>query len=212
MARKRNRRRNRTKIFDAKVTPTHHVRLHRLRVVVDADRRWYVVRIDSNRERKISEGLEAAGFATCVPASSTLVERRGRIREVRHRAAPGYLFVGVDPGTDGRAALWAYHDCVMASRLPSVFQLEEGRIVQARQQGEADRPFYCVMGPFQPAQLQRFADKTGAEIVAVLYAGQQPVGQFPAAAACILEGQRLDFCEVADLVRSGSEDCRAAAS
>ncbi|ACL56975.1 transcription termination/antitermination NusG family protein [Methylobacterium nodulans] len=214
MARKRNRRRNRTKIFDAKVTPTHHVRLHRLRVVIDADRRWYVVRIDGSRERKIREGLETAGFAICAPASSAVIEHRGRFREVRHRAVPGYLFVGVDRGTDGRAALWAYHDRIMASLLPSVFELEdEGRIVRARQQGEVERPFYRVMGPFGPEQLQRFSDKVGAELVAVLYAGKEPVGQFPAAAARILEGQRLDFCDVADLVcRGASEICRAAVS
>ncbi|ACL57453.1 transcription termination/antitermination NusG family protein [Methylobacterium nodulans] len=204
MARKRNRRRNRTKIFDAKVTPTHHVRLHRLRVVVDGDRRWYVVRIDPTRERKIREGLETAGFATCVPASSAVIEHRGRYRETRRRAVPGYLFVGADRGMDGRAALWAYHDRVMASLPPRVFALEdEGRLVRVRQQGEAERPFYRVMGPFGPEQLQRFSDKVGAELVAVLYAGTEPVGQFPAAAARILEGQRLDFCEVGDLVRRG---------
>ncbi|ACL58163.1 hypothetical protein [Methylobacterium nodulans] len=55
----------------------------------------------------------------------------------------------------------------------------------ALERDEAERPFYSVMGPFGPEQLQRFSDKVGA----VLYAGAEPVGQFPAAAARILEGQ-----------------------
>lgn len=43
----------------------------------------------------------------------------GCIREVRHRAVPGYLSVEADRGRDGCAALWAYHDRVMASLAPT---------------------------------------------------------------------------------------------
>ncbi|UHC14359.1 transcription termination/antitermination NusG family protein [Methylobacterium currus] len=195
MARKRNRRKLRTQYSDAKVTPTHFVRLERLRVIVDADRSWYVIRIDGSREKKVRKGLEAEGFAVCAPAHTSIVERAGRFRELRQRAAPGYLFVGVTHGVDGRAALWAHHDRVMANLPPTLVALrDEGRLVEVRQHGEPERPFYRVMGPFGRDQLQRFSDRVGAELVAVLYAGKEPIGQFQAGAAGISERETLGFC------------------
>lgn len=182
MARRKTRKQQqqRVKLYDAKVTPTHHVRLQRLRVVVEHTRAWYVVRIDPKRERKVRDGLEGAGFLTCSPAEVTLVEKRGVAVEQRARPMPGYLFVGLEPGQDLRGQLWNHHDRVMSDRW-------------------AERPFFAIMGPFKPPELQDFVDKMGPEPVAVLYAGEEPIGTFPAAAARILEGQRLDFTSVDDV-------------
>ncbi|UHC16211.1 transcription termination/antitermination NusG family protein [Methylobacterium currus] len=156
-----------------------------------------MIRIDGSREKKVRKGLEAAGFAVCAPAHPSVVEQAGRFRELRQRAAPGYLFVGVAHGVDGRAASWAHHDRIMANLPPTLVALhDEGRVVEVRQQGEPERPFYRVMGPFGHDQLQRFSDRVGAELVAVLHAGKEPIGQFQAGTAGISEGDSLGFCSL----------------
>ncbi len=209
MARRRNRptKQQREKLYDAKLTPTHFVRLERLRVEVPTDLRWYVVRIDPKREKKVREGLEAAGFATCSPAEVEVVGKKASTLELRQHAAPGSLFVGVErrinPETQkevcGREILWGYHSRFMATPDRMEFINDRtGEIYSARVLGETERPFYDVLGPLKAEDLQGFADRVGRDLVAVLYAGGEPVCKFAAGAARIFEGQRMDFCSADD--------------
>lgn len=210
MARRRNRsaaKQQREKLYDAKLTPTHFVRLERLRVEVPTDLRWYVVRIDPKRERKVREGLEAAGFRTCSPAEVEVVGKKASTMELRHHAAPGSLFVGVerkiDPATEkevcGREMLWGYHHRFMATpKRAEIVNDLTGEVHTARVLGETERPFYDVMGPFRGEELQGFSDRVGKDLVAVLYAGGEPICTFAAGAARIFEGQRMDFCSADD--------------
>lgn len=192
----RRKKRNGAKLYEAKVTPTHHVRLAHLKVEVVKDRRWYVVRIDPRRESRVREGLDKAGFSTCSPAEVALTEDdRGARVQSRMRPLPGYLFAGVEAGQDGRALLWAYHDRIMTTPPPSwIRDVKTGEIYRDRQLGAERRPFFAVLGPFSAAELGRFCAPYSEGMVAVLYEGDMPLAQFPAEAAGLWEGQRLDFC------------------
>ncbi|SFF77004.1 transcription termination/antitermination NusG family protein [Methylobacterium sp. yr596] len=210
MARRRTRsatKLKREKLYDAKLTPSHFVRLERLRVEVPTDLRWYVVRIDPKREKKVREGLEAAGFATCSPAEVEVIGKKASTLELRQHAAPGSLFVGVkrreDPTTgkevDGKQLLWGYHHRFMATPDRQEFVNDRtGEVYSSRVLGETERPFYDVLGPLKAQDLQGFSDRVGKDLVAVLYAGGEPICTFPAGAARIFEGQRMDFCSADD--------------
>lgn len=193
MSRKRNRRKHREKArySDAKVTPTHFIRLERLRVIIDADRSWYVIRIDGRQEKKVRRGLEAAGFAVCSPAHTSVVERAGRFRELRQRAAPGYLFVGVERGIEGRTALWAYHDRTMANLpLVKIENKDDHRMIYARCRGDEERPFYAVMGPVEHGDIQKFVECVGDELVAIIFDGFDAIAHFPLLLPTFLKGSK----------------------
>jgi len=190
---KKNRRKKHTRhrLETPKVTPTHFIRLERLKVVIDESRKWYVVRVNSQAEAKVQQGLEQAGFVTYRPVEPDLVRRRGRVYEVGKRPAAGYLFVGVDPGKCGHQELWAYHDRVVAGDQPFTARDEEGREVVYDARMVRDRPFYRVMGPFSVKQLQRFADKLRGNLVAALWYKGEVLGHFPAIHSGLVEGEKL---------------------
>lgn len=177
MAKGKNRRKERR--YQPKPTPTHFIRLHRIKVIVDASRRWYVVRTESRREREVEADLRAAGFTTCLPLDVRQVARAGRAVEVYTRPAAGYVFVGFESPSCGREALWSYHDTRAADRW-------------------RERPFYRVMGPFQPHKLQRFVDRLKPPPVAVLYDGVEPVAVFPAGFSGLMDGEVAALCPVTD--------------
>ncbi|KFG68689.1 transcription termination/antitermination NusG family protein [Microvirga sp. BSC39] len=193
MAKKNRRKRhNRQRLETPKVTPTHFVRLERLKVVIDENLRWYVVRVDAKREGKVKQGLEAAGFATYQPVDVRGMGRaKGKTFEIKQRPAAGYLFVGLHKDRCGHEDLWAYHDRAVAADKPFTIIDQQGQEVVYDAGTLRERPFYRVMGPFGSKQLQRFADKISGPLVAALWSGDGIQETFPATVFDIVEGETL---------------------
>lgn len=194
---KQNRRAMRRQRYEPQITPTHFIRLTRLKITVDPNRRWYVVRLGDQREQDVERGLRAAGFSTYRAIERDLVARNGRTATVERRLIPGYLFVGVEKAEDGRALLWAHYEAVMARQPPMTVQLEipHKRRVDLESHVPPRKPFVRVMGPFAVSHLQRFVDRLEPPHVAVLWAGGEPVFTFPAKAARIVEGEVVHLAE-----------------
>lgn len=188
----RNRRKkHRQRLETPKVTPTHFIRLERLKVSIDERLKWYVVRVNAKAEAKVQKDLEEAGFTTYRPVDPDMVRRRGRVYEIGKRPAAGYLFVGIEPEKCGHEELWAYHDKVVAGDQPFTVIDQEGREVVFDARMVQDRPFYRLMGPFSVKQLQRFADKLRGNLVAVLWYQGEVLGHFPAIHSGLVEGEKL---------------------
>lgn len=192
MAKKNRRKKHqRQRIETPKATPTHFIRLERIKVSIDESRRWYVVRVNAKAEAKVQKGLEQAGFTTYRPVDTDLVRRGNRVYEVGHKPAAGYLFVGVDPDKCGHEELWAYHDKVVTGDQPFTVIDADGREVIYDARMVQERPFYRVMGPFKTKQLTRFAEKISGTLVAVLWHRGEVIGHFPAVHAGLVEGEKL---------------------
>lgn len=96
---KRNRRKERRSIdYKPALTPTHFVRLSRVRVVIDPARRWYVVPVKAYR--RLERAGQAQGVATYEAVEAVRTVCRGRLREARRRPLAGYLFVGAGARRD----------------------------------------------------------------------------------------------------------------
>ncbi|NBJ13323.1 transcription termination/antitermination NusG family protein [Microvirga arsenatis] len=188
---KNRRKKHRRYLETPKVTPSHFIRLERLKVVIDESRKWYVVRVNAKTEVKVQRGLEQAGFTTYRPVDTDMVRRRGRVYEVGKRPAAGYLFVGVTPDKCGHEELWAYHDRIVAGDQPFTVIDQEGRELVCDARMVQERPFYRVMGPFGVKQLQRFADRIRPPLVAALWYKGEVLGHFPAIHSGLVEGEKL---------------------
>jgi hypothetical protein len=193
MAKSKNRRKkHRQGLSTPKVTPTHFVRLERLKISIDEDLKWYVVRVDVKRESKVKEGLEQAGCATYHPVDvKGMVRQKRKTVEIRQRPAAGYLFVGLAKNKCGHEELWAYHDRAVAADKPFTIIDQNGAEIVYDAGTLRERPFYRVMGPFGSKQLQRFANKINGPLVAALWSGDDILETFPAAVFDIVEGETL---------------------
>jgi hypothetical protein len=201
---KKNRRKkhHRQRIETPKVTPTHFIRLERVKVSIDESRKWYVVRVNAKTEAKVQKGLEAAGFTTYRPIDADMVIRKGKAYEIGRRPAAGYLFVGVDPQKCGHEELWAYHDKVVAGDEPFTAIDDEGREVIYDVRMVQERPFYKVMGPFKSKQLSRFADRIRPGLMAVFWHQGEVLGHFPAKYSGLVEGERLLLTNVSETLET----------
>lgn len=193
---KKNRRQTRQGRFEPKVTPTHFIRIERIRVEIDATRKWYIVRTAPGRERKVKLDLERAGFTTFMAVNSAMEIRRGKAVEVQRRPAAGYLFVGIDPAECGRELLWQYHDDVIGAATAVTFTSNTGATATYESRTAKERPFYRVFGPFGVSSLQRFVDRLDPTPVAVLWHGETPLLTFPAQASGLVEGEMLGVAQV----------------
>lgn len=141
--------------YEPSVTPTHFIRISRIKARIEPGLKWYVLRTAARRERDLEEGLLAAGIKVCRAAEIGLERRARRVHESEKRPAAGYVFAGFPQDTDGRHVLWSYHGTEMARQPPMAFQTKNGELtIQPRSPDE--RPFTRVMGPFDGAGLQRF--------------------------------------------------------
>jgi len=109
--------------------------------------------------------------------------------EVEARPLAGYVFAGAEKATDGRSALWAWYDAVMAKPAPVTLPDGKGGQVEVQERGWRDRPFHEVMGPFDAGQLQQFVEAIGPRVVGALFERRHLVLTFPARAAKILEDE-----------------------
>jgi hypothetical protein len=192
MSRKRARRsRARSATAGQKVTPTHHIRLTRVRVEIDPGRTWYVLRVPGRRETEVASELQSVGFETNRPVQQTYVRRGNRIFEIEARPVAGYVFAGAPGGVDGRSALWAYHAACLAPKPPVSLPDGSGGMVDIQPRSSRGQPFMNVQGPFCATELQRFADQVGPRATGALFEGRNLVLTFPAPVAKILEGERV---------------------
>lgn len=194
MAKRKNRRAPRRR-YEASVTPTHFIRLQRLKITVDPNRKWYVVRLGEQRERDVERDLRAAGFSTYRAIEQDFATRNGRTIATERRASPGYLFVGTGGAVDGRKQLWAHCHAITAKQPPVSFQDDSRGVVEFPNHIPPRRPFVRVMGPFDVSHLQRLVDRLEPPHVAVLWAGNEPVFTFPARAARIVENEVVYLAE-----------------
>lgn len=73
---------------------------------IDLD--WYAVVTEAQREEVAQRGLRRRGLVTYIPEGRGEARRRGKLRELRRRLFPGYVFIGLPPGV---APGWAVDGC-----------------------------------------------------------------------------------------------------
>jgi hypothetical protein len=125
----------RRRYAEPQITATHFVRLSRPKVVIDAEKRWFVARVVARRDVRVEKNLEEAGIVNLVPVDVETIVRRGRKAEVKARPLTGYVFVALNEATN---EAWAQ---VLAVDDVAAFV------------GAPEQPFEV-----SPWQLQRFVD------------------------------------------------------
>ncbi len=127
-------------------------------------RAWYVVATKPRQEAVAQEHLIRQGYSTLLPTLHFKKRRRGKWQQVTEPTFPGYVFVGLEPGTDDMAPIRSTQGCrdlVRFGQQPAVVPedivkvLQKGNSAQGASSDEVANPFSpgdVVMiedGPFQ---------------------------------------------------------------
>ena len=127
-------------------------------------RAWYVVATKPRQEAVAHEHLMRQGYSTLLPTLHFKKRRRGKWQQVTEPTFPGYVFVGLEPGTDDMAPIRSTQGCrdlVRFGEQPAVVSedivkvLQKGSSAQGASGDEVANPFSpgdVVMiedGPFQ---------------------------------------------------------------
>lgn len=160
--------------YEPSVTPTHFLRIARVKARIDADLRWYA--IPTYKDRELVRGLSEAGIAVYRDAEVELSRKRGSVKQIERRPMAGYVFAGFPEGVDGRLALWAVQDA-------------------AKQRTASDRLFSRIMGPFDAEELVRVICRLRGIPYAVLWDQNGPVDVFVARAAGIVEREHVGLAK-----------------
>src|SRR5215211_4849183 len=159
----RNRRAKRR--YEQLMTPTHFLRISRVRTRIAPGLQWCALRTQD--EGALERALQDAGFTALRAVEVGLSRDSGRIRENEKRPAAGYVFAGFGKAVNAIEALWAWQEREMVKRPPAAFQIEN-RTIEVQDRSAARRPFYDILGPFDGVGLQRFLNRLGGRPYAVL--------------------------------------------
>ena len=62
---------------------------------------WYLAQLRPGAFERARINLDRQGFACFMPLRARTIRRSGRLQPVRHPLFPGYIFVQIDPGSQG---------------------------------------------------------------------------------------------------------------
>ena len=143
---------------------------------------WYVVATKPRQEVVAQEHLQRQGYATLLPTLRLRKRQRGKWREVTEPTFPGYVFVGLELGSDDMAPIRSTQGCrdlVRFGQQPAVVHediikaLKSGHSAQGASADEVKEPFSpgdlvtIEDGPFQGLSAIYCMNK-GADRVQVL--------------------------------------------
>ena len=127
-------------------------------------RAWYVVATKPRQEAVAHQHLMRQGYSTLLPTLHFKKRRRGKWQQVTEPMFPGYVFVGLEPGTDDMAPIRSTQGCrdlVRFGQQPAVVHedivkaLQMVNSAQGASSDEATNPFspgdvvLIEDGPFQ---------------------------------------------------------------
>ena len=72
---------------------------------------WYVVATKPRQEAVAQDHLMRQGYSTFLPTLRLRKRQRGKWQEVTEPTFPGYVFVGLEPGSDDMAPIRSTQGC-----------------------------------------------------------------------------------------------------